>query len=32
MKKKDVRKKPWLKPDSNAFKALQTVILDKDIL
>ena len=30
MKKKDGRRKPWVKPDSDAFKALQTIILDKN--
>ena len=32
MKKKDARRNPWLKPDSDAFKASQTIILDKNML
>ena len=32
MKKKDARRKPWLKPDSDAFKASQTIALDKNTL
>ena len=28
MKKKGVRKKPWLKPYSDIFKTLQTIILN----
>ena len=32
MKKKDSRRKPWLLPDSDAFKALKTLILDKNTL
>ena len=32
MKKKDARRNPWLKPDSDAFKASQTIILYKNTL
>ena len=28
--KRNAKRKPWLKPDSDAFKALQTIILDKN--
>ena len=30
--KKAARNKKWLKPDSDAFKALQSIVLDKNIL
>ena len=32
LKKKEIRKKPWLKPDSDAFKVLQTIILNANTL
>lgn len=32
MKKKEARRKPLLKPDSDAFKASKTFILDKNML